>query len=92
MMSFLAAYGTVRYNDRHLLVEHEVGPLIITPTQINRRFQPFFVQFRVLDTDGELQPYAVHPGIRVRGLIDLESNLVLSTFYVRRPVSRWVLL
>ena len=54
MMSFLAAYGTVRYNDHHLIVEPEVGHLIITPTQINRRVQPFFVQFRVLDTDGEL--------------------------------------
>ena len=41
MMSFLAAYGTVRYNDRHLLVELEVGPLIITPTQISRRLQFF---------------------------------------------------
>ena len=34
-MSFLAAHGTVRYNDRRLLVEPEVGSLIITATQIN---------------------------------------------------------
>ena len=38
-VSFLAAHGTVRYNDRCLLVELEVGSLIITATQINTLIQ-----------------------------------------------------
>ena len=34
-----AAHGTFRYNDRRLLVEPEVGSLIITATEINTLIQ-----------------------------------------------------
>ena len=43
-MSFLAAHGTVRYNNCRLLVEPEMGSLIITATQIDT-----LIQFRALD-------------------------------------------
>ena len=43
-VSFLAAQGIVWYNDRRLLVEPEVGSLIITATQIDT-----LIQFRALD-------------------------------------------
>ena len=54
-MSLLADHGTVRYNDRRLLVEPEVGSLIITATQINT-----LIQFRVLDYGMENCSFALH--------------------------------
>jgi hypothetical protein len=55
-VSFLAAYGTVRYNDRRLLVEPEVGSLIIiTATHINT-----LIQFRALDYGMESCSLALH--------------------------------
>jgi hypothetical protein len=54
-VSFLAAYGTVRYNDRRLLVDPEVGSLIVTATQINT-----LIQFRALDYGMESCSLALH--------------------------------
>ena len=42
-VSFLAApYGTVPYNDSRLLIQPEMGPFIITATQINTHIFQLF--------------------------------------------------
>jgi hypothetical protein len=48
-VSFLAAYGTILYNDRRILVEPEVGPLTITPPRrrLTADFNFFFSVPRV---------------------------------------------
>jgi hypothetical protein len=69
-VSYLAAYGTVPYNDRRLLVEPEVrkrsalGATWLTPKRADLNVCPVP---RVGLWDGELQPCIAHPGIRVRG-------------------------
>jgi hypothetical protein len=69
-VSYLAPYGTVPYNDRRLLVEPEVGLLSIKfgPSSEHAKADINFCSVpRIGLWDGELQPYAAHSGIRVRG-------------------------
>ncbi|KAH9979595.1 hypothetical protein BGW80DRAFT_1279156, partial [Lactifluus volemus] len=61
-VSFLAPYGSVPYNDRHLLVDPEVIRFysLIAASRANHRKISTFVQFRALDYGMENCSLALH--------------------------------